>query len=385
MRHLIVSLLFLAQAPPAPPPSAWIDLQTPQVAEKLLQRDTVVVIPLGAGMSDHGPHMPLGTDYFLADRLARDVMAATSIVVASPVTVTTLSMETARDQMMEMVRELAKSGPRRFYVLNTSEGTTRPLRNAAATLAGEGILLRYTDVAPLIGKHGQEAETAALLQVEPKWLVMEAAEGDAARATAARGKSVLELMTATIVNEIEALRKATPPPVQRVAPPVRAPIRPPTSGGRGVTGCLQGDERAIQEQADFFNIQWSVKDPEKLANLWSKEGDLVHPDGVAEHGRETIFRNRQEQFMRREYSASKHVVAFGVIRCVSDDVAVVDGKWDLSNVFDRTGNLLPRGDGLLTVVMKKQGGWLIEAYRYTVNQQAIRPPTLLKKPGYPDK
>lgn len=398
MRHLIVALLFLTQAPPAPPPSAWLDLQTPPIAESLLKPETVVVIPLGSGLSNHGRHMPLGTDFFLADRLARDIMPATPVVVVPTVTyhlspgptqgpgTTTLTMETARDQTIEMVRELARAGTRRFYVLNTSEGSTRALRNAAATLAGEGILLRYSDLTPLIGKHGEEAETSALLHIEPKWVAMDAAEGEAARATAARGKTVLEIVTATIVQEIEALRKVSPPMPQRAAGPSRPNIRlPNVAGGRGVSGCHEGDERAIRQVADFFNLRWAEKDPEKVAGFWSKEGDLVHPDGAAEHGRETIHVNRREQFMRKEYSASKHTITFGGIRCISDDVAVVDGKWELSDVFDRAGNRLPRGDGLLTVVMKKQGGWSFEAYRYTVNQEAVRPPTLLKKPGYPDR
>ena len=400
MRYVLVAVFFALQTPQAPPPprSAWLDLQNAAVAEKLLLPETVIVIPLGAGVHDHGRHLPLGTDFYLADRIAHDIMPLTSVVVVPPTThhlssiapagspTTTLTMETARDQTVEMVKSLARSGPRRFYVLNIGEGSVRALRNAAAALANEGILLRYADVAPMIGKHGGEPETSAILQIEPKWATMENAEGDAARATAARGKTVLELITATVVQEIEALRKLPPPPVQR-APSIRPNIRVPNvAGRRGVSNCQEGDERAIREQADFFNLRWSTKEADKVSEFWAKEGDLVHPDGTAEHGRETIFVNRREQFMRKEYSASTHTIAFGPIRCISDDVAVVDGKWELSNVFDQAGNRLPLGDGLLTVVMKKQpGGWLFEAYRYTVNQQALRPPTLLKKPGYPDK
>ena len=88
--------------------------------------------------------------------------------------------------------------------------------------------------------------------------------------------------------------------------------------------------------------------------------------------------------MRKEFSGSKHALAFGNVRCLTTHVAVVDGKWELRGARDRAGNPIPRAEGLLTVVMKRDGGWQFQAFRYTVTQQAATPPTLLKKPGYPE-
>jgi hypothetical protein len=43
-------------------------------------------------------------------------------------------------------------------------------------------------------------------------------------------------------------------------------------------------------------------------------------------------------------------------------------------------------EGFCTLVVKRTGGWQIEAYRYTVKPPAGQtPPTLLKRPGYQDK
>ena len=67
---------------------------------------------------------------------------------------TSLTLETARDYTVQIVRSLARYGPKRFYVLNTGVSTTRALEPAAALLAQEGILLRYTDF-------GAAAERAA--------------------------------------------------------------------------------------------------------------------------------------------------------------------------------------------------------------------------------
>jgi hypothetical protein len=111
----------------------------------------------------------------------------------------------------------------------------------------------------------------------------------------------------------------------------------------------------------------------------------VHPDGAAEHGRQAIQQNRHEQFTRKEYRQSRHTLTMGAVRCLTADIAVVDGKWELRGVLDRAGNPAPRGHGLATIVVKRgPEGWLFEAYRYTVTQQAAVPPTLLKKPGYPE-
>ena len=46
----------------------------------------------------------------------------------------------------EVVRTLSAYGPRRFYVLNTGVSTVRALEPAAALLAAEGVLMRYTDL-----------------------------------------------------------------------------------------------------------------------------------------------------------------------------------------------------------------------------------------------
>ena len=52
---------------------------------------------------------------------------------------------------VEIVRGLAKHGPRRFYVLNTGAAAMVPLSDAAETLADDGILLGYTDMRYRLG------------------------------------------------------------------------------------------------------------------------------------------------------------------------------------------------------------------------------------------
>ncbi|MBM3450839.1 MAG: hypothetical protein FJX78_07645 [Armatimonadetes bacterium] len=39
-------------------------------AESLLTNDPLVVLPIGAGAKEHGPHLPLGTDHIMVEYLA---------------------------------------------------------------------------------------------------------------------------------------------------------------------------------------------------------------------------------------------------------------------------------------------------------------------------
>jgi hypothetical protein len=55
-----------------------------------------------------------------------------------------------------------------------------------------------------------------------------------------------------------------------------------------------------------------------------------------------------------------------MVRCLTSDLAVADGKWELSGVVDSAGKPVPLMEGQVTLVVKRDGPWLIEAYRYTI-------------------
>src|SRR5262245_10656154 len=121
--------------PPARPatrsPGVFLEEITWIEAEKLLGPDTVVVIPIGAASKEHGPHLRLANDFTMAEYLKRRVANEAHVVIAPTVPYhyypafveypgsTTLRLETARDLMIDIVKSLARYGPRRFYALNT--------------------------------------------------------------------------------------------------------------------------------------------------------------------------------------------------------------------------------------------------------------------------
>jgi creatinine amidohydrolase len=409
-----------------------------QQAADALKADTVVVIPLGAASKEHGPHLKLSNDAIVSDYLTQRVMEVSDVVVAPslpyhyyPAFVeypgsTTLSLDTARAFSVEAVLSLARFGPRRFYILNTGVSTTRALEPAARLLAAQGVLMTYTDLAGRLdrlsgpirkeegGTHADEIETSMMLYIDPASVNMRGAVkeyspspgplqltrrrdapgtysesgvwGDPTLATREKGQFVVEGLINGIVDDIEALRRATPPvptslplPTSATAPPPVA--RPPAARPQS---CTPGDERTIRGFGDAFTFHWNNGDATNLSLLWSVDGDMVHPDGLTERGRETIRANRAALFMRQEYRASKHPVTLGNVRCLTADVAVVDGRWELRGVLDAAGKPLPTFEGLLTLVMGRgPSGWAIEAYRYTQKPASAPMPTWLKRPGYP--
>ena len=438
--------LLSAQAPKAPGVVLG-DLTWPE-AEKALTPEAVVVIPLGVATVQHGPHLKLDNNERLARYLADRVRAVTDVVVAPPLTYhfyptfleypgsTSISSNTARDMTADIVRTLAKYGPRRFYVLNTGVTTQFPLSDAAEAVADHGILLGYTDMRyrlqnarvqrqqkPMSGAaHADEVETSIMLFVDPSAVDMRKAVseygpgsgpmtrqkdapgtfsasgvvGDPTLATREKGQIFVQAIVDGAVEDIEAIRTARLPIAKGTAP-APAPVPRPPAAARSAdeklpSGCTAGEERAIRAVGDRFSYLWRQMDAENIARMFTLDGDMRHPDGTIERTPTVIYQNRVELFRRREYRGSVHPVQLTDIRCLAGGTAVADGKWEL-RLDDPApagpplkGGLPParRHAGLCTlVVINSGGGWAIQAWRYTVNpQDGTPPPTTLKQPGF---
>jgi creatinine amidohydrolase len=247
----------------APPPQRGVELAriTWLDAERLLTPEAVVVIPLGAESKEHGPHLELRNDLLLADYFKARVLEQCDVIVAPTLNyhhyptldeypgTTTLRLETARDLTVDVVKSIAKFGPKRFYVLNTGVSTVRALRPAKEELAREGIEMRFTDLKCLEtvtkevctqvrGSHADEIETSMMLVIAPETVDMSKAVneanvrgegglgrdpdtkktysksgvwGDATLATRAKGERICDFLTGVIVRDIEDLRAAKLP------------------------------------------------------------------------------------------------------------------------------------------------------------------------------
>ncbi len=238
-------------------------------AVRLLDTATVVMIPLGAQAKEHGPHLPLNNDWLLAEYFAAHVSAATPVVVYPTVNYgfypafteypgsTSLQLGTARDMIVDIVRSIARHGPRRFYVLNTGVSTLRALAPARDSLAAHGIVMVYTDILNIGkeaearvrqqkgGTHADELETSMMLFMHPEVVNMRLAPddyhpgtggltrdsatavregktwsrtgtfGNATLATREKGRLIVTAQIQGMIAEIDALRRVPIPSVAR--------------------------------------------------------------------------------------------------------------------------------------------------------------------------
>ena len=446
MRTIIIAIALtfstagLPQSGPASQPAARsyrLQDLTWREAEQVLTPETVVLIPVGAATVEHGPHLKLHSDQLIAEHLTARAAASTSVVVAPTLRITIIlrssnilaplpCRSTARGSATaDIVRSLARFGPRRFYVLNTGMTTRPSLEASAQALASDGILFRYTDWEPRLdmaarglreqegGSHADEIETSMLLHIDRTSVDMTRATkefarrtepfmltrrpgmrgiysetgvwGDPTRATAEKGRVVVDALTSQIVKEIESLRNSPLPAAAGTSDQPTAAERTPVARAKlDAGGCSEGDARAVRGIGDAFASHWANADAESLGRLWTVNGDIVHPDASVERTPVIITQNRAELFKRREYRATRHPMQVGPIRCIADGLAVADGKWELRGITDANGKFLPSLRGLFTMVVERSDStWRIVAYRYTIDPAGPTVPTLLKRPGYP--
>lgn len=253
----VIALLFVAAPAAAQRRGILLEDLTWQQAETALTRRTIVVIPLGAESKEHGPHLRLSNDFTMAEYLKRRVLDAADVIVAPTVNYnyypafvlypgsTSLTLETSRDMIVQIVRSLARFGPRKFYVLNTGVSTVLPLREAAAVLAVDSITMQFTDLSVVLadiekrvskqegGTHADEIETSMMLYMAPSTVDMRKAVkdyhpsrgrplvrdstqpgtysptgiwGDPTLATREKGARVTEALVAGILGDIRSLQ-----------------------------------------------------------------------------------------------------------------------------------------------------------------------------------
>ena len=171
-------------------------------AEKALKSCDVVLFAVGARSKEHGPHLPLKTDYimaeFLTGRVGREVPAAIlptleygyyPSFLEYPGSVS-IGAETFKNTIVDICRSMGGYGVRRFYVLNTGISTLAPLKAASEELEKEGLLMRYLNLLETDkllppgllqqegGTHADEGETSMMLYIAPELVDMSKAAKD---------------------------------------------------------------------------------------------------------------------------------------------------------------------------------------------------------------
>jgi creatinine amidohydrolase len=177
------------------------DLTWPEAGTRIAAGD-VVVLPVGAAAKEHGPHLPLRTDYLVARELGRRVAEALPVLVAPVVSFgyypafvhypgsQHLRAETFMALLTDLLAGFVGQGARRLAVINTGVSTEAPLRIVVREFyATHGVRVAVADLAALgraikprlrqkLGGHADELETSLVLAIEPGAVRMERAEPD---------------------------------------------------------------------------------------------------------------------------------------------------------------------------------------------------------------
>ena len=169
-----------------------------------LKSNDMVIIPLGS-TEQHGPHLPLGTDFYLALDTAKAISARTGVVVA-PVVMAgyslyhsgfpgTLSLkpETLEEVLYETAEMLIKYGFRRIMLFNYHGGNNAVQQNvvyrvnqtteATAVAIGYGGPVLKLEDQEFFDWHAGLEETSMILYFEPRLARMERAEKPVIRFT----------------------------------------------------------------------------------------------------------------------------------------------------------------------------------------------------------
>jgi creatinine amidohydrolase len=128
--------------------------------EDLLSRTDMVIIPIPA-IEQHGPQLPIGTDYFIGEELAKLIAQKTDVLVAPillpgispyhmefPGTIT-LSEDTVQRVYFEAAQSLIHHGFRRFMILPSHAGNRNVSRYIIDRINQEtaGIAVELNDAA----------------------------------------------------------------------------------------------------------------------------------------------------------------------------------------------------------------------------------------------
>ncbi len=127
------------------------------------------------------------------------------------------------------------------------------------------------------------------------------------------------------------------------------------------------DEEAVRDVVNQTTTAWNSRDAKALASLYSEDADYVNSRGQRVVGREKIEIWLRARFQLPTYRDSNHKRLSISVRFLSPTCAIADSTWEMSNVKNEAGNVLPVRKGNSTmIVIQTNGRWLIAALRSMV-------------------
>lgn len=195
-------------------PGAYLGELTWPDAERRLAEAPLVIVPIGAGAKEHGPHLPLGTDQIVLEHLLQHAVDSLPVLVAPPILhgwfpafrefpgTGIEDPDVFRAYVLEVGRFLVRHGAKRVVFLNTgiTRSTGLPLGIVARQLHTATrvptLLVSWDDLETTetdrlaqqrAGGHADEIETSIVLALRPDLVHMDRAVTDYGDTTMVRG------------------------------------------------------------------------------------------------------------------------------------------------------------------------------------------------------
>jgi creatinine amidohydrolase len=164
-------------------------------------------LPIGAGAKEHGLHLPMDTDQRQAEWLAQEVANRIDALIWPTVTYgyypafveyagsCSLSAETFKAVLRELIGALLGFGPRAVLVLDTGISTLAPVAEAVEGFGSHPVHHLKVYVGPryaaqvaelseqAYGSHADELETSRMLTLAPEAVQMDRAQASPANAS----------------------------------------------------------------------------------------------------------------------------------------------------------------------------------------------------------
>ena len=180
----------------------YLETMTWPEAAHELRTAKLIIIPVGARCKEHGHHLPLNTNWVLAEYFTSRVLEQVAAVALPTVTYgyypafveypgsIHIERATFAATISDICRSLARHSSARMYMLNTGVSTNWALEPARLELAQENIVMDYTDLLAVLndveariaeqpaGTHADEIETSMMLEICPQVVKLELARRD---------------------------------------------------------------------------------------------------------------------------------------------------------------------------------------------------------------
>ncbi len=256
---------------------SWVDVQ------EYLKTSDMVIIPIGA-TEQHGPHMPLGTDFYEATEMSKLISSRTGVLVA-PVLLAgysvyhsgfpgTLSLkpETMERVLFETAEMLMKYGFRRFMFFNYHGGNRiveskviHKINHTTEAIAVRiGIFASFQErgeePAPL-DYHAGIGETSIMLYLKPDLVKMERAQKPGMTLT-------------TKILELQELGKENPGMMDVMGALMGVPVETKKGGASHELSSngiwTLGDPKTATKERGEKNVNRMVENAVKFIKTWEK-------------------------------------------------------------------------------------------------------------------